>query len=117
MINAGVGATHVNNFLTACNIPSINPCTLRKKEKELHMTVKETADMSCDEARKEEKEQSSDDKIEGSFDAGWQTRGSGWQYNSNTGTCTKFCKTFSFNDFTGLGVGKQLIKTYLSQNF
>ncbi|VDI62603.1 Hypothetical predicted protein, partial [Mytilus galloprovincialis] len=25
------------------------------------------------------------DKLECSFDAGWQTRGSGWQYNSNIG--------------------------------
>jgi len=27
--------------------------------------------------------------VEASFDGGWQKRGSGWNYNSNTGTCNK----------------------------
>jgi hypothetical protein len=27
--------------------------------------------------------------VEAIFNGGWQKRGSGWNYNSNTGTCTK----------------------------
>ncbi|VDI68303.1 Hypothetical predicted protein [Mytilus galloprovincialis] len=40
---------------------------------------------SCKTASAEEKAISPSDELECSFDAGWQTRGSGWQYNSNTG--------------------------------
>ncbi|CAC5374155.1 unnamed protein product [Mytilus coruscus] len=45
MIHAGIGATHVNNFLGALNVPP----------------------------------------VEASFDAGWQKRGTGWNYDSDTG--------------------------------
>lgn len=85
MINAGMGPSHVNTFLTGCNIPPVDASTLRKKQKELAPVIIEAAEESCKKARTEELECSESNELEGSFDAGWQTRGSGWSYNSNTG--------------------------------
>lgn len=84
MINAGMGPTHVNKFLSGCNIPPIES-TLRKKEKHLAPAIIDAAKTSCEMAREQEHNQSSPQGLEGSFDAGWQKRGSGWQYNSNSG--------------------------------
>ncbi|VDI09721.1 Hypothetical predicted protein [Mytilus galloprovincialis] len=44
-----------------------------------------SAEASCKEAQREELECSESSELEGSFDAGWQKRGSGWSYNSHTG--------------------------------
>ncbi|CAG2250443.1 uncharacterized protein [Mytilus edulis] len=85
MINAGMGPSHVNNFLTGCNIPPVDASTLRKKQKELAPVIIEAAEASCKEAQREELECSECSELEGSFDAGWQKRGSGWSYNSHTG--------------------------------
>ncbi|CAC5369686.1 unnamed protein product [Mytilus coruscus] len=85
MINAGMGPSHVNNFLTGCNIPPVDASTLRKKQKELAPVIIEAAEASCKEAQREELECSESSELEGSFDAGWQKRGSGWSYNSHTG--------------------------------
>ncbi|XP_071140202.1 uncharacterized protein [Mytilus edulis] len=86
MINAGMGPSHVNNFLTGCNIPPVDASTLRKKQKELAPVIIEAAEASCKEAQREELECSECSELEGSFDAGWQKRGSGWSYNSHTGS-------------------------------
>ncbi|XP_063438316.1 uncharacterized protein LOC134719241 isoform X1 [Mytilus trossulus] len=85
MINAGMGPSHVNNFLTGCNIPPVDASTLRKKQKELAPVIIEAAEASCKEAQREELECSESSELEGSFDAGWQKRGFGWSYNSHTG--------------------------------
>ncbi|VDH92481.1 Hypothetical predicted protein [Mytilus galloprovincialis] len=85
MINAGMGPSHVNNFLTGCNIPPVAASTLRKKQKELAPVIIEAAETSCKEAQREELECSESSELEGSFDAGWQKRGSGWSYNNHTG--------------------------------
>ena len=84
MVNAGMGPTHVTTFLAGCNIPPVDESTLRKREKTLDPVLIQSAEASCCEAQKEEQEHQGD-FLEGSFDAGWQKRGSGWQYNSNTG--------------------------------
>ncbi|CAC5386898.1 unnamed protein product [Mytilus coruscus] len=60
----GMGATHVNNFLAGLNVPPVHSSTIRKKEKEIGKKIQE---------------------VEASFDGGWQKRGTGWQYDSNTG--------------------------------
>ncbi|VDI84350.1 Hypothetical predicted protein [Mytilus galloprovincialis] len=86
MINAGMGPSHLNNFLTGCNIPPVDASTLRKKQKELAPVIIEAAEASCKEAQREELECSECSELEGSFDAGWQKRGSGWSYNSHTGS-------------------------------
>ncbi|VDI06984.1 Hypothetical predicted protein [Mytilus galloprovincialis] len=56
-----------------------------KKQKELAPVIIEAAEASCKEAQREELECSECSELEGSFDAGWQKRGSGWSYNSHTG--------------------------------
>ena len=86
MINAGMGPSHVNSFLTGCNIPPVDESTLRKKQKELAPIIINAAETSCKSAQIEELECSSSNELEGSFDAGWQKRGSGWSYNSQTST-------------------------------
>ncbi|XP_071139647.1 uncharacterized protein, partial [Mytilus edulis] len=88
MIHAGIGPTHLQNFLAECNLPSISENTLRKKEKELSKQIGEVANTSCRTAQEEEKAQSTNNNVEASFDGGWQKRGSGWNYNSNTGHST-----------------------------
>lgn len=89
MVHSGMGATHVVNFLSSCNIPPPDPSTLRKKEKELSIPVTNEATDSCSKASKEEKN-ASNGPMECSFDGGWQKRGSGWQYNSNSGNFEQF---------------------------
>ena len=85
MVHSGMGASHVVNFLSTCNIPPPDPSTLRKKEKEMATSLVNAASESCKNATAEEMAATTDGELECSFDAGWQTRGSGWQYNSNTG--------------------------------
>ncbi|XP_063436090.1 uncharacterized protein LOC134717530 [Mytilus trossulus] len=85
MMHSGMGPDHVVNFLSTCNIPPPDPKTLKKKEKCIALSLIDEASDSCITASAEEKAISPSDELECSFDAGWQTRGSGWQYNSNTG--------------------------------
>lgn len=87
MIHSGMGPSNVTNFLTTCNIPSIDATTLKKKEKQISTAIENQARESCKKARAEEIAASQ--VLECSFDAGWQTRGSGCQYNSNTGNLLK----------------------------
>lgn len=53
--------------------------------------------MNCKQARescrrvREEEIDATSDQLECSFDAGWQTRGSGCQYNSSTGMNIAVC--------------------------
>ena len=54
MIHTGMGPTHVNNFLTECNIPPISENTLRKKEKEINKAIHDFAMTSCREAQLQE---------------------------------------------------------------
>ncbi|XP_063408241.1 uncharacterized protein LOC134691604 [Mytilus trossulus] len=77
MIHAGIGPTHLQNFLAECNLPSISENTLRKKEKELSKQIGEVANTSCRTAREEEKAQSTNNNVKASFDGSWQKRGSG----------------------------------------
>ncbi|XP_052083925.1 uncharacterized protein LOC127721281 [Mytilus californianus] len=88
MIHAGMGPTHLQNFLAECNLPSITESTLRKKEKELSGQIKNVTIQSCNMVQREEKSLSTNGNIDASFDGGWQKRGSGWNYNSNTGHAT-----------------------------
>lgn len=85
MIHSGMDPSHVVSFLSACNIPPIDPSTIKKKEKEIYPSFKRQASESCNNALAEECEAIEPNELECSFDAGWQTRGSGWQYSSNSG--------------------------------
>ena len=97
MVLSGMGPDHVVNFLSTCNIPPPDPKTLRKREKDIASAVMVEASDSCKTTSAEEKAVSTSEELECSVDAGWQTRGSGWQYNSNTGimsTSALCCSTF-----------------------
>lgn len=88
MVNAGMGPSHVVDFLSGCNIPPIHPSTLNKKQKKLAPVLIQAAESSCKTAQQQELQSTTEeevDMVEASFDAGWQSRGSGWQYNSNSG--------------------------------
>uniref|UniRef100_K1PE21 Mutator-like transposase domain-containing protein n=1 Tax=Magallana gigas TaxID=29159 RepID=K1PE21_MAGGI len=97
MDHAGLGPYQVSNFLTALNLPSIHPSTLRARENEIGSTLKTYTKESCDEALlseasatsksgKDEEDDTSPINI--TFDAAWQKRGSGRSYNSRSATAT-----------------------------
>lgn len=50
MIDAGMGATHVNAFLTAVNIPPIPPKTLKSHERYVGKKIEAAAQQSCQDA-------------------------------------------------------------------
>ncbi|XP_062599938.1 uncharacterized protein LOC134261526 [Saccostrea cucullata] len=83
MINSGMGPSHVNSFLTACDIPPIDHKTIAKKENIIGDIIEKEAQKSC--TRSLQKEVQMSDTLECSYDAGWQTRGAGWNYNSISG--------------------------------
>lgn len=84
MYKAGMGPANLRTFLAGSNLPLIDPKTIRKIEKQLGPVITAKAVESCDNARQEEMIRSGG-TVACSFDAGWQTRGTGCQYNSNTG--------------------------------
>ena len=50
MLLAGMGATHVNNFLTGMNLPYVDPSTIKKKNEELGPVLQAAARVSCRQA-------------------------------------------------------------------
>lgn len=50
MDHAGLGPYQVSNFLTALNLPTIHPSTLRARENEIDSTLKTYTKESCDKA-------------------------------------------------------------------
>ncbi|XP_063438315.1 uncharacterized protein LOC134719240 [Mytilus trossulus] len=87
MIHAGLGYAQVRNFLTECNLPVMSKSCFQKHEKKIGKIFVSAAEESCKNAQQLEKEISADKELEleVSFDAGWQKRGSGFNYNSLTG--------------------------------
>ncbi|XP_062614819.1 uncharacterized protein LOC134276600 [Saccostrea cucullata] len=83
MIHVGMGPTHLINFLGQCNIPPLSEPSIKKYETRVGKTITDVALDSCKAAQAEEKQMS--DTLQVSFDAGWQKRGTGWNYNSNSG--------------------------------
>ena len=76
MEHAGIGPTHVNNFITALNIPALDPKLLRRNEKAIGPFVEAKAKASCQAAAMEEAgDSSAEDGITMSYDCGWQKRG------------------------------------------
>lgn len=63
MIHTGIGPTHLQNFLSECNLPSISQNTLRRKEKELSQAITEVADRACRQAQQEEMTLSSNGRV------------------------------------------------------
>ena len=58
MLNIGIGATHVQSFLAALNVPSMHHKFIRTREKDMGKKIIEVAEESCKEALEEEKEMS-----------------------------------------------------------
>ena len=92
MLNIGAGKTHIQQFLAALNIPCLTSTAMSRLEADMGKKVIEVARQSCDEALAKEIEMTQgqdgtdvDAGLSVSFDAGWSTRGSGRQYNSDTG--------------------------------
>lgn len=87
MIDAGLGEMHVNILLSAMNIPTIPPKSIKCREREI---VPHLADMAEETCRQnlEEEVRLSDGNLTASFDGAWQKRGTGRAYNSLTGHAT-----------------------------
>ena len=87
MLDARMGATLVNKFLTSLGVPPLSPCTIKKREKEIGPMVEALAKESRKATKEKEialsKETGSG--IAASYGAGWQRRGSGRTYNSLSG--------------------------------
>ena len=76
MEHAGIGPTHVNHFITAMNVPSVDPKLLRRNENAMGPHLERIAKKSCQDAAKEEIEKSGGGKgISMGYDCGWQKRG------------------------------------------
>ena len=74
--HAGIGPTHVNNFLTTLNIPPLDAKTLQRQERAIGVFVEQVAQKSCAAAAAEEAEKTTNEAgITMSFDCGWQKRG------------------------------------------
>jgi len=46
-IESGIGYTHVNNFLTSLNVPTINQSAYKRREREIGLAIEEVANNSC----------------------------------------------------------------------
>ena len=55
MIHAGIGARHVNAFLSTIEVPSISKVTLKRRERDVGPYFELTARKSCSRASQEEK--------------------------------------------------------------
>ena len=51
MLDAGMGATHINKFLTGLGVPPLSPCTIKKREREIGPMVEALAKESCQATR------------------------------------------------------------------
>ena len=56
MIDAGLGETQLNSFLTAMNIPDISTSLLKRQERVIGKAIEEVAEESCRENLRLEKE-------------------------------------------------------------
>ena len=76
MEHAGIGPTHVNNFLTTMNIPAVDPKLLRRQERVIGPVIEKVAQESCDTATQDELSATAPSEgITMSYDCGWQKRG------------------------------------------
>jgi hypothetical protein len=54
MIDAGLGEKHVNGLLSALNIPTVTPRTIKCRERELVPHLSEMAEETCRKSLEEE---------------------------------------------------------------
>ncbi|XP_063406027.1 uncharacterized protein LOC134689985 [Mytilus trossulus] len=116
MVHTGMGPVQINNFLATLNLPPVVPSTLKRREQKIDTTLETVAKKSCLEAQKEEIEKGNG-KMEVSFDGGWQKRGTGWNYNSNTGHASLIGKeTGKVLQFSLRSKSCQICALYQSKN-
>ncbi|XP_078329120.1 uncharacterized protein LOC111135496 isoform X1 [Crassostrea virginica] len=84
ILYTGIGETAVNRFFAALNLPSVDANTLKKREREVGSAFEAVAESTCQEAIEKEINCTKDQETV-SYDAGWQTRGSGRNYASLSG--------------------------------
>ena len=99
MIYAGIGVTHLNNFLSTLNLPQICHKSLKVREVEIGSVMQSFANKSIDAALVREQEITQKELntegpvgIEVSSDAAWQKRGSQRSYNSLSGIASAIGK-------------------------
>ena len=56
MIDAGIGESHVNTFLSAMDVPSYSPQLMKKHERIVGPVIEEVAEESCIQSIRLEKE-------------------------------------------------------------
>ena len=54
MVHSGIGHTHMSNFMSALEIPSINHRSLKQREEEAAKHIEVVAQASCEQALQEE---------------------------------------------------------------
>ena len=98
-LNAEIGESHMNKFLSTMNIPTLNSLTFKTREREFGRAVENIAKNSCQESINKLKAETLKNFIKCdednllpvscSFDMGWQKRGKG--HNSLTGRAATMC--------------------------
>ena len=83
MLHTGTGPSGVRRFMHGIEVPTISETSLKKREREVGPVLEKLARESCNKGLEEEKQLAYD--LVASFDAGWQSRGSGRSYNSKSG--------------------------------
>ena len=96
-LHAGMGNTHLNNLLSTMNIPTMNHCLFKRREREVGKAMEIVARESCEmnlNLEKKVSEQLSGPSTDGlagiavSYDMQWQKRGR--EHNSSTGHVVSF---------------------------
>ena len=86
-LHAGMGNTHLNNLSLTMNIPAMNHCLVKRREREVGNSVENVARESCEMNLDLEKKFLSNCLVQGwncpfgiaiSYDMGWQKRGMWW---------------------------------------
>lgn len=62
MLDTGIGETGVNTFLSALNVPTVHPTSLKRWERHVGLQLEKLADELCSEAIVEEKKLTMDAK-------------------------------------------------------
>ncbi|KAK3085680.1 hypothetical protein FSP39_007048 [Pinctada imbricata] len=93
LYHAGIGDETIEKIFAVLNIPCISHSNLKVQERKVDHAIEKIAQDSCNTALEREVQESSEGLCV-SFDAGWQKRGSGRNYNSLSGHSSMYgCQT------------------------
>ncbi|XP_053383432.1 uncharacterized protein LOC128549808 [Mercenaria mercenaria] len=89
MLHTGLGPYQdASFFLSAINIPPIDPKNLKRREEEIGLSIEQCAEEYCVSLQEDIRSLKNDNEIRVPFDGPWQRRGSGRDYNSLSGHAT-----------------------------